>query len=73
MPICDHYKFKQPEDCEIKIWRYMDFTKLVFTLEESGLFFSRLDRLGDPFEGSVPPASDEGESFAPGPKVDRGT
>jgi hypothetical protein len=32
----------------------MDFTKLVFSLEESGLFFPRLDRLGDPFEGSVP-------------------
>jgi hypothetical protein len=54
MPVFDHSVFKEPEDREIKIWRYMDFTKLVFSLEESGLFFSRLDRLGDPFEGSVP-------------------
>ena len=50
MPVFDHPQFKQPDDREIKIWRYMDFTKLVFTLEESGLFFSRVDRLGDPFE-----------------------
>jgi hypothetical protein len=54
MSVFDHPVLKQPEDREIKIWRYMDFTKLVFTLEESGLFFPRLDRLGDPFEGSVP-------------------
>lgn len=54
MPVSDHPVFKEPGDREIKIWRYMDFTKLVFSLEESGLFFSRLDRLGDPFEGSVP-------------------
>ncbi|MES1981929.1 MAG: DUF2971 domain-containing protein [Pseudomonadota bacterium] len=30
----------------------MDFTKFVAMLESSSLFFSRADRLGDPFEGS---------------------
>lgn len=35
------------------IWRYFDFPKLVHLLESSSLFFSRLDLLGDPFEGSV--------------------
>jgi hypothetical protein len=36
---------------ETKIWRYMDFTKFVFMLEERALFFSRADHLLDPFEG----------------------
>ena len=30
----------------------MDFTKFVSLLEAQSLFFSRADRLGDPFEGS---------------------
>jgi hypothetical protein len=30
----------------------MDFTKFVSMLESSSLYFSRVDRLGDPFEGS---------------------
>lgn len=30
----------------------MDFTKFVSMLEHQGLFFSRADQLGDPFEGS---------------------
>ena len=44
--------FSPPPDLDIKIWRYMDFTKLVSLLENRGLFFCRLDCLGDPFEGS---------------------
>ncbi len=44
--------FKEPEDVNVCIWRYMDFTKLVSLLEAQSLFFSRLDKLGDPFEGS---------------------
>jgi hypothetical protein len=34
------------------LWRYMDFAKFVSLLEERALFFSRADRLGDPFEGA---------------------
>lgn len=45
---------------EERIWRYMDFTKFVAMLENGGLFFSRLDCLGDPFEGSWPDVSIEG-------------
>jgi hypothetical protein len=41
-----------PKDTNSKIWRYMDFTKFVDLLDRSALFFTRLDRLGDPFEGS---------------------
>lgn len=36
------------------IWRYMDFTKFVSLLDKKALFFSRTDKLGDPFEGSCP-------------------
>ncbi len=32
----------------------MDFTKFVSMLENEGLFFSRADKLGDPFEASLP-------------------
>jgi hypothetical protein len=34
----------------------MDFTKFVDVLSTSTLFFSRSDKLGDPFEGAVPRA-----------------
>jgi hypothetical protein len=52
MPAEDHPVFKPPTDFNIPIWRYMDFTKFVSMLENRGLFFSRADKLGDPFEGS---------------------
>ena len=34
------------------LWRYLNFPKFVSVLEESALFFTRSDKLGDPFEGS---------------------
>lgn len=36
----------------------MDFTKLVATLEHSGLFFPRCRQFDDPFEGSFPRANE---------------
>ena len=39
---------------EAILWRYMDFTKFISILENQALFFARADKLGDPFEGSVP-------------------
>ena len=36
------------------LWRYMDFAKFVSLLENRAIFFSSADRLGDPFEGSLP-------------------
>jgi hypothetical protein len=36
------------------LWRYMDFTKFVALLETQALFFPRVARLHDPFEGSFP-------------------
>jgi len=49
-----HPTFIQPENEDIRVWRYMSFTKLVSLLESRCLFFSRADKLGDPFEGSWP-------------------
>lgn len=54
MPASDHPVFQAPANPQVKIWRYLDFTKFVSMLENKGLFFSRADQLGDPFEGSRP-------------------
>lgn len=49
----DHRVFDDPQDINVIIWRYMDFTKLIWLLENKALFFPRSDKLGDPFEGSI--------------------
>lgn len=36
------------------LWRYLDLAKLLFLLEHRALWFSRLDTLGDPYEGLPP-------------------
>ena len=59
MPASDHTSFEPPSNPDIKIWRYMDFTKFVSMLENQGLFFSRADKLGDRFEGTYPKAEFE--------------
>lgn len=50
----EHPVFEKPENENVKIWRYMDFTKFMSLLDRSALFFTRADKLGDPFEGSFP-------------------
>lgn len=40
-----------PEDT-VRVWRYMTFTKFMSLVDRSALYFARVDRLGDPFEGS---------------------
>ena len=37
-----------------RLWRYMDFTKFVAMLVKEGLYLTRLDRLGDAYEGWIP-------------------
>lgn len=37
-----------------KIWRYLDFTKFISLLDSECLFMSRIDLLGDDYEGSYP-------------------
>lgn len=46
--------FKQPDNENIKVWRYMDFTKFVSFIESKHLYFARADKFEDPFEGSWP-------------------
>ena len=52
----DHRIIKNHQPCspDIKIWRYLDFPKLIDLLQTRTLHFSRLDTLPDPFEGHVP-------------------
>ncbi|CAB3753058.1 hypothetical protein LMG29739_01655 [Paraburkholderia solisilvae] len=47
-----HALFRAPANAGERIWRYMDFTKLVSMLHTQSLFFCRADKLSDPFEGS---------------------
>jgi hypothetical protein len=44
-------------DESVTIWRYVDFAKFVDLLETRCLFFARVDKLGDDFEGSCPKAN----------------
>lgn len=43
----------QPRNNDIRVWRYMDITRLVAFMETRSLHFARADTLEDPFEGSV--------------------
>ncbi len=54
----EHPEFSPPP-LNATLWRYIDFTKFVSLLDREALFFSRLDKLGDPFEGSVPKATQD--------------
>lgn len=64
----EHPVFEKPEDENGKIWRYMDFTKFVSMIDRKALFFTKVDRLDDKFEGSLskiyyPPLSPERKAF----------
>lgn len=52
-----HPIFEKPDNEDVKIWRYIDFTKFVSLLDKSSLFFTIADKLGDPFEGSYSKAN----------------
>ena len=45
-----HPAINTPPDDTV-IWRYMDFTKFIDLLDRQTLWFSRADKLSDPFEG----------------------
>ena len=49
-----HALFLQPDGEDVRVWRYMDFTKFVSLIDSQCLYFARADKLGDPFEGSWP-------------------
>ena len=46
-----HPVFTAPTNENIKIWRYMDFTKFLSFIDKKTLFFTRVDQLEDKFEG----------------------
>lgn len=46
-----HPEIPFPTDEKAVIWRFMDFAAFIDLLDSSSLHFSRLDALGDPFEG----------------------
>jgi hypothetical protein len=50
MPYVPHFVFEPPPE-NTKIWRFMSFHKFVSMVTNGSLYFSRLDKLGDPFEG----------------------
>lgn len=52
VPFADpHPEFVPPANRDAPIWRYHDLGKLLSLFDRSALFFSRLDKLDDPFEG----------------------
>ena len=61
----EHPVFRQPDEPTIKVWRYMDFTKLVSLIDSRRLYFARVDLLGDPFEGSWPKINVAARGIAP--------
>jgi hypothetical protein len=49
----EHPVFEEPENNNVKVWRYMDFTKFVSILEKKALFFTRSDKFRDKYEGTI--------------------
>lgn len=54
MPHTEHPSFRNAKSSDIRIWRYIDFAKFVDMIERNALYFTRVDLLGDPYEGAVP-------------------
>jgi len=42
---------RQPKDDTAKVWRFMDLPKFLDFLDRGALYFGRLDKLEDPYEG----------------------
>jgi hypothetical protein len=46
-------RFEEPKEQE-KVWRYMDFTKFMWLIDQSALYFARPDTFLDKWEGAYP-------------------
>lgn len=57
--IQEHNIFIHPRNENQKIWRYIDFTKLIDLLNTHSLYFTRADNFDDIFEGSITKATAE--------------
>ena len=53
----NHPSCESPKNKDAQVWRYMDFTKFVSLLEKKSLYFTRVDKFDDPFEGSYSKAN----------------
>jgi hypothetical protein len=49
-----HPAFPQPRRTRRAVWHYMTLAKFIALLDSRALFFCRLDRLGDDYEGRLP-------------------
>ena len=49
----NHHSFPQPAKDTARLWRYMDLAKYVSLLKDRSLFFARLDKFSDKYEGSL--------------------
>lgn len=56
-------RFAQPSNRYAKLWRYMDFTKLLSLLEDSAIFLAPAASFEDPFEGVLPKGNVALEKF----------
>jgi hypothetical protein len=54
MPYEEHPVFIDPKGKDLKLWRYMDFTKFISLIKSNSLFFptTRILTKIDPWEGS---------------------
>lgn len=46
----DHKKWEPPSE-EATLWRYMDFTKFMDLIMNKSIYFNRIDKFNDPYEG----------------------
>jgi hypothetical protein len=53
-PYFPHPFFTEPANGAARIWRFMDSSKYESLLENGALYFSRSDRVSDPWEGAFP-------------------
>ncbi len=60
-----HPDFSPPDNPCAKIWRYMDMAKFMSLIDQSALFFPRMDKLDaeDPFEGFFTPMNVTADVF----------
>lgn len=55
-----HPSFRQPQNGNLKVWRYMSLPKLISLLDSQRLYLTRLDKMCDRYEGSVTRPTAEG-------------
>jgi len=49
-----HVGFQSPESLDAPIWRYVDLARFMAMINSSTLWFARLDKLQDQYEGAMP-------------------